>query len=177
MIEIESKILNIDCQAVREKLKSVNATFLSEKVFHSLLFRLPPHLSTATLRLRKEGEKSMLTFKTIVESNDPSVKKRNEREVEVGDFDVTKEILLSLGYAIAQDFQKIREEYRLHGASVVIDRFQGRYSVIPPLLEIEAESSVEVKRIAALLGFRENQLSRAGLRDFVVQYGLGELDN
>lgn len=177
MIEVESKILNIDCEFVRTRLKSVGAHFVSKKVFHTLLFRLPKELSKATLRLRKEGDRSVLTFKTIIKSPDDSVKVRNEMETEVENFEMMKRVLLSLGYSVSQEFEKIREEYRLDDAIIVIDQFQGRYAVIPPLLEIEAIDATEVIRMAELLGYEKSQLSSAGLRDFVVQYNLGELDS
>ncbi len=175
MIEIESKILNIDIEDAKKRLKKAKAVDFGEKKFEVFLFSVPENLKGSTLRLRKEGDDAVLTFKKVLKSESDGIKRRNEMEVIVSDFEVCMQMLLSLGYQVRQHFSKMRSEYHLDGAEIVIDRYLGSFAVIPPLMEIEADSEAVVIEIAEKLGYSRGDLSTKGLRDFVVEYGLPDL--
>ncbi|WKZ24343.1 MAG: CYTH domain-containing protein [Candidatus Dojkabacteria bacterium] len=176
MIEIESKVMNIDVSAERKKLLRAGGIFLSKKLYRTILFKLPvAENKLRTLRLRLEGEEARIAYKEVIDSTHTQIRQRNEREVIVSDFATTHEIFLSLGYAVTHDFSKYRESYALNGATLVIDEHLGAYAVIPPLLEIEADSAQKVIETASLLGYQESDLSSVSFRDLTKQYALADL--
>ena len=99
------------------------------------------------LRLRRD-RRARLTFKEPVAEGaaDPRLKVRREVEVEVSNFENAREILEGIGYRVSAGYEKERETWRLHGASVCLDELEfGRF------IEIEGEPA-EIERVAADLG-------------------------
>ncbi len=151
MDEIEVKVLEIDKDAVIDRLVSLG----SEKVFDGPLYAvyfvndsLPPGSS---LRLRRKGDKSFLTFKTPVSVSD--VKVCDELEVEVSDFDLMKELFLRLGFRVSFVDSRRRISFRVKNSLVEIDL----YDNIPPFLEVESPSKDELVEVLGLLGFSLSQ--------------------
>jgi len=171
MYEIELKVLDIDRAAVESKLTGLGAVAGPEQRFFAVFWDFPDGRLSASgqlLRLRQEGARTVLTFKSRV--REEGAKVREETEVEVGDFEACRRLLQALGLVETSHVDKFRTSYRLDSASVVIDRHGGELSFIPGLLEIDAGSVEEVRSVAARLGFSPDQLRPWGLAQLVDHY-------
>ena len=74
----------------------------------------------SVLRLRRVGDRAILTYKERLPSSSP-IKHQVEDETSVGDPDAMEAILDSLGFSPALVYEKRRERWLLNGAEIVID--------------------------------------------------------
>jgi len=155
MKEVEVKIIDINPVLVEAKLKSLGASKVFDGTEESVFFDFPGNpLGNAKhlLRLRKEGERTLLTFKKYV--NDDAAKVRDECQVTVSEFEPMRRILELLGLIPYQQMVKHRTSYVLKsGVRVDLDKYSGELSHIPDLMEIEAEDVATVQSHIKLLGF------------------------
>jgi len=154
MEEIEVKILNIDGPKVEEKLVSLGAKKVFDGEIESLFFDFKNRAiakSKNVIRLRREGAKSVLTFKKFL-SNE-AVKDVEEVEVAVSDLTKMKRILEFLGLSTTSSTRKHRVSYSLGKVNFDIDKYKQQYAHIPEFLEIEAEDAGTIHKYANLLGF------------------------
>lgn len=149
--EIEVKFLNIDIDAMRDKLKKAGAEL--EQPMRLMKRALVETDDTARrngyLRVRDEGDKVTLTYKQFDEN---SLRGAKEREVIVSDFEETIAIFaeFDLHYHTFQESK--RETWQFNDVEVVIDEWPW----INPYIEIEGGSEAAVKAAAATLGFDWN---------------------
>ena len=154
MRETEIKILEIDREKVERKLRALGARKVFDDEIHALYYDDSSgsvRKRKGALRLRREGEKAVLTYKGHV--GDRGAKIRDEREVRVSDFDATRSILESLGFSVWLEMKKHRTSYRLRGGHFELDKYSGMYGYIPEFLEIEGPDVETVRSFARLLGF------------------------
>jgi predicted adenylyl cyclase CyaB len=154
MREAEIKILGIERAEIETKLLSLGAKKVFDGEIHALYYDDAAGSvgrRKGTLRLRKEGKKAVLTYKSHV--GDRAVKIREETEVRVSGFDETKSILESLGFSVWLEMEKHRTSYTLQGARFEFDKYSGAYGYIPEFLEIEGPDAKTVHDLALLLGF------------------------
>jgi predicted adenylyl cyclase CyaB len=171
MYEIEVKVLDIDRAAVESALDELGARPGSEERFSATFFDFSDYRLRAgghLLRLRREGDRNVLTFKGRV--SEEGAKVREEIEVEVSDLEICRRLLHALGLGETARVDKFRTSYRLDNATVAIDRHVGELAFIPEFLEIEAGSVEEVQAVAARLGFRPDQLRPWGLPQVIEHY-------
>ena len=174
MKEIEAKILEIDAEAIQSKLLAIGAIKAFETEFEAIYFDTP---STAlrkadqTLRLRKEGDLSVLTFKGKAIGNG-LIKIREEHETKVEDLEAMQRILTHLGYNTSLRMRKTRIQYDLQDpkAHIVIDNYLDDYAYIPTFLEIEAPNQETVVTIAEQLGYSESDLNPMSAADLIRHY-------
>jgi adenylate cyclase class 2 len=147
MEEIEVKFLGIDPEAIAAKLVSIGAQRVGEYFYRRQVFDYPGFTLNekgAWLRLRDEGDKVMLGFKQRLgmKAHDGSTSDSGmkEVEVEVSDFDKTKELLLSLG--MIEKFYQENKRIRYKKGTVEFDI--DFWPELEPYLEIEAQSWEEV---------------------------------
>lgn len=136
--EIKQKLLQLNAEQKNNCLETNYCYDTEDKKFHQ-----KDHL----LRLRKAGNKITLTFKGEREF-DGKLKKRKEIEVNVEDFDKTKNILEHLGFSLYRIWEKDREIFLLDNTEIVLEKipFTGSY--------IEIEGSAEnIEMVATKLGF------------------------
>ena len=156
MKEVEVKIIGIDRERVEARLRSIGASKTFEGDEETVFFDFPGNPITRAknlLRLRKIGDRTVLTFKKFVESGIAKV--RDEYEVFVTDYEAMRSILESLGLSAIQRMEKHRISYTLKsGARVDLDRYIGEFSHIPDLLEIEGENIAAISSQVKLLGFQ-----------------------
>jgi adenylate cyclase class 2 len=103
-------------------------------------------LQTEVLRLRRVGERAILTYKRRFPT-DSAIKHHREDETEVTDVDALAKILDALGYTPALVYEKRRATWQIRDAEVVLDELPfGLY------LEIEGDeqSITEVERLLDL---------------------------
>lgn len=157
MKEIEIKVLGIDRTAVEERLVSLGAKKVFDGEIHALYYDFADASlknGGCALRLRLEGMKSVLCLKKSVESKEAKI--RDEREVEVSDFNAMKYLLEGLGLKAWLEMKKHRTSYEFSGAHFEIDEYHDAYNYIPPFLEIEGRDIETIYACARLLGFTKN---------------------
>lgn len=157
MHETEIKILEIDRNRLEKKLTEIGA----RRIFDGDIFAVyyddrqnSIKKNKNTLRLRKEGDKAVLTFKSYVENAEAKV--RGEKEVSVSDFDTMKAIIESAGFVPWLEMRKHRITYEASGVCFDIDKYLDEYNYIPEFLEIEAGDSETVFKYAEILGFNRD---------------------
>lgn len=157
MHEIEIKILDIDGNAVENRLLSLGAEKVFDDEMHALYYDFPDHSlrgSGTVLRLRREGEKSLLALKKDRESSEAKV--REEQEIEISDFSAMQYLLDHLGLKAWLEMKKHRTTYSFRDLHVEIDTCHGAYGYIPQFLEIEGPDIATIYAVAQLLGFTKN---------------------
>jgi len=149
--EIELKFTNIDKAEIEDKLLKLGAKKKYETTTKSIYFNneklgfsFPSHKLSA-LRLREENGKFFLTVKN--KSRESKMKRREEIEIEVDDFDKTKTILEQLKLKPSKTFEKKRKHFELQNIHFEIDEIEG----YPPYLEIETYTEEQMENICKKL--------------------------
>jgi len=133
--EIELKFKIDDLEAMRKKLLDLGASDQGRVLEHNEKFDNQERLMGKKghlLRLRKD-KKNRLTLKVFIAAG--QFKEVEEREVEVSDFQVTKNILQEIGYQVVWIYEKYRQTYDYKNTEVVIDELP----IGENYLEIEGE--------------------------------------
>lgn len=163
MNEVEVKILEIDVEKTKQKLESLGAVKKFDGPVKSVYYILD---DKRLLRIRKLGEKTIVTYKKQL----PAVetKTAEEHETRVDDFDKVKKIFDALGYRAKDLDEKYRVSYSLDDASIEIDSREG----VPSFLEIEAQTEKKLKEIVEKLGFRMEDTKPWSGKDVLKHYGI-----
>ena len=154
MKEIEIKILDINPQDIRKKLKALGAQKFFDGEVDVLLFDYPDkriQKSGATFRLRKAGDRVELCFKDKKERS--TFKIAEETEVLTTSFENTRKIIEKLGFIKTSAGKKQRECSRINNIKFDMDT----YPNIPTYLEVEAPTAKEVETYVKKLGFTMKQ--------------------
>jgi adenylate cyclase class 2 len=154
MTEIEIKILEIDRDIIEKKLIGLGAYKVFDGEIHAIYYDFPDNglrENRKTLRLRKEGLRTVLTLKVHVDN--AAAKERNEYETETADFIIMQTILEGLGFIPWLEMKKHRTSFELQDAHFELDQYHAPYDFIPLFLEIEGKDTGTVYRNAAALGF------------------------
>jgi predicted adenylyl cyclase CyaB len=181
--EIEVKVLDIPRKVVEARLKDVGARLVFDGDMDALFFDFPGGSIAAArdlLRLRREGNRAMLTFKGYVWGHDPELKQfgscpqtakvRRETETEVSDFEAMRTILECLGLHPVRTVTKHRTTYELPGVRFAFDRHTGELAYIPEFLEIEGDDRETLERSVRLLGFAPADCRPWGLSELIAHY-------
>src|SRR3989338_2779634 len=147
--EIEVRFLDIDQNALIEKLRSLNARdlgedFLSEVIFYDKAGRWQ-YKEKKFVRIRQTKTGVFLAFKHNEEDTATGTK---EIEVEVGDFEKTKALLEEIGLAAFRENEKKRRTFLLGDVTVDIDTWPS----VPTYVELEGPSEKSLKAAAKKLG-------------------------
>jgi adenylate cyclase, class 2 len=171
MREIEVKILDVDRPSLEKKLIKFGAKKVFDGELRALYFDYKDQsLKKAghTLRLRKEKDNSILTFKEYV-SND-RLKQRDEYEAAVDDFDKTKDILERLGFMINLELHKHRISYSFGNVKVEFDKYLGKHLFVPEFLEIEGPDEGNIYCVARLLGYDKSDCKPWTTKELIAYY-------
>lgn len=155
-MEIEVKILDINRVQILEKLSKIGAKQHFKAEFLAVFYddeQQSIRQKKAALRLRKEGNKTFLTFKLPISTDQAKI--MDEREVEVEDAEKMRAILQGLGYIEIKTTRKIREEFEWKKVKIVLDEYLDDMAFIPLFLEIEAESLEEIYETVDVLGYQK----------------------
>lgn len=158
MKEIELKILEVNSVELEKKLKKLGAEFHGEIFLDEKKYDTPDlkfKHEGSLLRVRKNGDKTTLTLKINRGHSTDIADIRDEYEVMVSDIGIMHDILSNFGFEVADEAQKYRKIYELDGVEIVIDRYIGRYSFIPELIEIEGPTEKAVLDMAIKLGYKK----------------------
>ena len=147
--EIEAKWLNIDKDAIRQKLRSVGANLVTKerKMIRSVFDYPDMRLEKVGgwVRVRDEADKVTMSYKQL---NDRSVHGTKEVNLVVDNYENACSFLSAIGLAGNSIQETMRESWELDGSAIEIDTWPW----IPAFVEIEAKSEQELRRTAKLLG-------------------------
>lgn len=167
-IEVKIKLNEESLDKVRRQVLALGARQLSKRCKEdNLLFDFSDHRlqeAGCALRLRRYGQLRLLTYKGRVET-DPLLKKREERETTIDDFDSMRRILESLGLKVCFEYSKYREVFELESAAgstkVCLDE-----TPVGCFMEIEG-SEATIQELATRLGWTSDCFIR---KDYVELY-------
>lgn len=163
--EYEVKILDINIDSMRRKLKKIGAKKICSRNMKRVVFDFKPKNENSWIRLRDNGQKTTLTIKKIKHDHIDGTK---ELEVEVSHFDDMHAILQKLGYHAKAYQENKRESYTLGTVELEIDS----WPKIPPYLEIEAKSIKQVEKIVKLLGYTMEDTTSINTKKIYKQHGI-----
>lgn len=118
----------------------------------------------ATLRLRKIGDFTVLTYKEKVKT-DNGTKRKIEFETSVSDVDAAEHIIERLGYRLTAVYEKRRKYWKLGEVEVVLDELPfGLY------MEIEGTEDA-ISKAAKKLGLKDVEYEPRGYPRLTIKYG------
>ncbi len=171
MSELEVKILEINPDDIERRLLSLGAVREFDHEFEAIFWDFPDGRlaqSRKLLRLRREGDQSVITFKTPQKAE--GLKAMEELETGVVDSAIFSEILTSIGLHATRRTRKRRIQYTLGAAHVVLDFYLDDLAAIPPFLEIEAQDSDTVFDMVQKLGYEPRHTTSWNTYDLINHY-------
>lgn len=150
--EYEVRKLNISFEGTIRKIEEMGAEKVGEYHQKRYVYDFIPAQKGRWIRLRSNGKTSTLTIKEIKSLHIDGTK---ELEIEVSDFNDTNEILMKLGYLPRTFQENFRIEYTINGVNFDLDK----WPMIPPYLEIEGNSEIDVIKMIDALGFKESDFT------------------
>ena len=118
----------------------------------------------ATLRLRKIGDYTVLTYKEKVKSEN-GAKQKIEYETNVSDVDAAEKIIEHLGYRRTAVYEKRRKYWQLDDVEIVLDE-------LPFGLYMEIEGTEDsISGAARRLGLKDIELEPRGYPRLTIKYG------
>jgi len=118
----------------------------------------------ATLRLRKIGDFTVLTYKEKIKTAD-GTKQRVEYETSVADVDAMEKIIERLGYKLSAVYEKRRKYWDLGDVEVVLDELPfGHF--------MELEGTIEdIESVENLLKLKAAEFEPRGYPRLTIKYG------
>ena len=167
--EIEAKSLKINKDLMRKRLKNIGAKLVfPEKLFERITFDNDElRKRNSWIRLRNEGDRITLAFKSV--ADEKSIHGMKEIEFEVSDYDSAINFITQLGFSVKNIQQNYREEWRKDNVTFDLDTWPD----IDPYIEIEAPTEKDVINAFKLLGLNYSQ-AMFGSSDIVYRriYGI-----
>lgn len=151
-VEYEIRVLDIDIDTIVKKLEQLGAKRTEEMDYKRYTFYTKNRIDTEWIRLRTDGRNTTITYKNI---KDNTVDGTEELEVEVEDFDKTKEMIELMGLEFKGYQENRRIRYVLNGVEIDIDS----WPLIPTYLEIEGKNEKEVMQMVELLDVDKEKLT------------------
>ena len=170
--EFETRILEIDQEAIEKKLIELGAKKSREILFKRTNFDFPDNRlakDRGFIRVRDDGEKVMMAYKChpVDDAGEFSID-CTEIEFEVEDMHKPEQMLLALGLERKRYVENTRISYQLDDITFDIDH----WPLIKPFLEIEAPTKERVMEAVALLGYSEDDTFQGHAGDIYEKIGI-----
>ena len=162
--EYEVRVLEIDKDKMIEILESLGAKKIGEWHQRRYVYDIIPKDENSWIRLRTNGIKTTLTFKTIKSKTIDGTK---EIEVNVSSFEETNLLLEQMGHYNRGFQENKRIQYILDDVEVDIDT----WPKIPTYLEIEGKDEESVNAIINKLNIDKSKLSTLDVQSLYEYYG------
>jgi adenylate cyclase class 2 len=149
--EIEAKFLNVDLDDVRARLKKAGAELKQPmRLMRRAIIDYPDRRmqtgSDAWIRVRDEGDKITLTYKS---SKEHAFGGAHEIETRVSDYGQTVAIFQAIGLKVHAEQESKRETWQMNDVEIVLDEWPW----LKPYIEIEGPTEESVQAAANTLGF------------------------
>jgi adenylate cyclase, class 2 len=165
-VEYEAKVLDVEPASLTDLILARGGQQVSNTILQRrYVYDVTPGDHGRWIRLREADGKATLTVKSVTHEG---IDGTYEIEVAVDDFHTTNELLGMIGFKPKGYQENRRTSFTLDGAALEIDE----WPMIPPYLEIEAENSAEVIRVASLLGYSEDQLTSENTTNVYARYDI-----
>lgn len=164
MLEIETKIADIDRKALEKQFKANKVKFLENVSFKRWVFVLShKNGKDEFIRVRTDGKKTTLTYKL---RKGKGLRNTEEIETEVESFDETVEILSRL---IKEKYyqESTREIYSYKRVEITINKWPR----IPEYMEIEGPGAKEIYGCIRDLKIEGKVLGNIGIAKLYEYYG------
>src|SRR3989344_4191930 len=166
--ELEAKFLDIDKEALRNKLKEIGAKLIyPERLMKRNVFDYPDERlekEGAWVRVRDEGDnKITLSYKRLV---DRTLQGTKEITLDVNSFDTMTSFLLAIGLKQDAYQETKREKWELNGSEITIDTWPW----IQSFIEIESPTEDKLKKISGDLGFDWSQAMHGSVETAYQRY-------
>ncbi|MCC7552309.1 class IV adenylate cyclase [Candidatus Micrarchaeota archaeon] len=171
MDETEIKILNININTIKSKLKTLGAKQTYKGLVTINFFDFEDQKiskSKSILRLRKYGNTVEITHKTK-RKNKGKFKVREETETKVSDFGSTKKIFKKIGLKCINECEKIRTSYVLGKVKIELDQ----HPKIPAYMEIEGKPK-DIEKLVKKLGFEMDDTCNLTSSMVLKKYGANQ---
>jgi adenylate cyclase class 2 len=155
-LEIEVKIKADDLEEIKRKIIKLGFRTIAPYSFeHNILFDTTDERlkkNKLLLRLRKIEDKYIVTFKHPPEQSPDTnhYKIREEKEIEVSDYENIKSIFTGLGFNVFFIYEKYREIFDNGEVKIMMD-----HTPIGDYIEIEGDVE-EIDKTAARLGYSKS---------------------
>ena len=174
--ELETRIINIDVDDMRKKLKSLNAELVkSENQINDIYDfedgRLLKDKGYARIRTinDKLHNKEIIFMTTKKMLSQGKFKEMEENEVVVDNKTMAEGIFKSLGLKLCQSIKKYRESYKLLDGLVEIDINDKNFCPFP-YIEIETSSEESLDNMLNLLGYSMKDTSSKTIYELIDEY-------
>jgi adenylate cyclase class 2 len=159
MQEIETRILDIDIEYIRQKLKALNATKVKEENQINKIFDFPDRRllnAKGYARIRiiedKLNQKTIYYMTTKKLISQEVYKVMDENEIIIDDAVVGEGIFKALGLEMVESIKKYRESYQYKNTLIEIDVNDKSFCPFP-YIEIETAYEDELIEVVSLLGY------------------------
>lgn len=159
MKEFETRIIKIDIEDVKSRLKSMHASKVKmenqiNKIYDFPDNRLIRQKGYARIRivdnLMNNSNEYYMTTKKLISQD--TYKIMEENEILISDEKAGEKIFKSLGLELKQSIKKYRESYKYKNNLVEIDINDKSFCPFP-YIEIETKSNQELREIVGFLGY------------------------
>lgn len=153
--ELEARFLSIDTDAITARLRDRGATCTMPRTLMRRVVLKNQDISDrgGWLRLREQGDKTLLTYKQVNDADGASgIDSILEAEVEVADFHAAQHLLEAMGFTTLRYQENYREEWQLDDITYDLDTWPD----LPTYLEIEGPDEAAVRAAVAMLGLDYN---------------------
>lgn len=159
MKELETRIIDINVEDIRDKLTKIGAKKVKEEDQINFIYdfsdrRLLKNKGYARIRLVEDRLNndiySYMTVKKLLSQE--KYKIMDEYETKIENAEVGKQIFQSLGLTLVESIKKYRESYKYKNTLIEIDINEKSFCPFP-YIEIETNSDKELLEIVSLLGY------------------------
>ncbi len=178
MKELETRIIDIDVDFIRKRLKELGAEKVKEEYQINNIYdfddnRLLNSKGYARIRItdNRINNKEVVYMTTKKMLSQETFKVMEENETIVEDKEAANKIFTSLGLKLKQSIKKYRESYRLKNSLVEIDINDKEFCPFP-YIEIETYSEKELEEILGLLGYTINDTTSKTIYEILEEKGL-----
>ena len=165
-VEKKYRLTREEAERVHRRLEEMSGEVGGGSQFEENIIYTGPALDPRrrVLRLRRRGERAILTFKER-EPSPSAIKRQREDETEVSDADALAAILEALGYRPTLVYEKWRTTWHLGGVEVVLDELP-----FGLFLEIEGEES-QILEAERLLNLEAAEAEHAPYPELTLRHG------
>ena len=178
MKELETRIVDIDVDDIRNKLNSFGAEKVKSEDQVNEIYdfedgRLLAAKGYARIRTtvdRIKGKETVfMTTKKMLSQDTFKVMEENEVIVDSGE--MARRIFISLGLKLQESISKYRESYKINDSLVEIDINDKSFCPFP-YLEIETSSIEKLEEIVKLLGYTLEDTTSQTIYDILAERGI-----